>query len=323
MTPPKTLRYSSASPRQSKIQKRRAETIVYNLFMRNITVVLKAWLFGTACCGASFASSLSPVEATINALGTYDVSGAPPLSYFSNSADGVTVLATAVGLVPSVSAGGSITSSSGVGGATATLTYQFELVGPSGNVPIFIQGGVTSFVSDFESDPIVSAEAYVQVTGPLGDLLYLSTNSDDLGTLATSSCTAPTNGYVGMECTGAGIAFTGSDTITANVPYTVQLFANGGVVGFNYGATANASADPYIFIDPSFANANQYSILFSDGVSNSPLSTTPEPRSAALVCGALIMLIGLSAKRKMMNRQLSFLWCRISWWRISEPACNG
>jgi hypothetical protein len=39
-----------------------------------------------------------------------------------------------------------------------------------------------------------------------------------------------------------------------------------------------ASADPHIFVEPTFANASEFTLLISDGIENVPL-TTPARRS--------------------------------------------
>ena len=67
---------------------------------------------------------------------------------------------------------------------------------------------------------------------------------------------------------------------------TIELNA-GAAAGFPSGS-ATASVDPYIEIDPSFANASQYSLEFSDGVEN-----TPEPSSFWLTPAACCALAAL------------------------------
>lgn len=47
--------------------------------------------------------------------------------------------------------------------------------------------------------------------------------------------------------------------------------------------SARAFADPYIYIDPAFANASLYSIAVSPGVANVPLTPVPEPGSVLLL----------------------------------------
>ncbi len=59
----------------------------------------------------------------------------------------------------------------------------------------------------------------------------------------------------------------------------VAVFAT---AGGNAGS-AFATADPYIYIDPSFVNTAGYTITVSDGVGNTPASSAPEPASLVLV----------------------------------------
>ncbi len=54
--------------------------------------------------------------------------------------------------------------------------------------------------------------------------------------------------------------------------------------------SARAFADPYIFVDPTFPNADQYSILVSPGVGNTP--HVPEPGTLGLLLIPVIVLGG-------------------------------
>ena len=54
-------------------------------------------------------------------------------------------------------------------------------------------------------------------------------------------------------------------------------------IGDNFDAgSADASADPWIYIDPTFASGSQYRIAGSDGVANG-VSAVPEPSTFALL----------------------------------------
>ena len=64
------------------------------------------------------------------------------------------------------------------------------------------------------------------------------------------------------------------------------------------GQSATAFADPYIFIDPSFPNANLYSIVVSDGVNNSPFASAPAPEPASAALFALGVLFCAAARRR-------------------------
>jgi hypothetical protein len=53
-----------------------------------------------------------------------------------------------------------------------------------------------------------------------------------------------------------------------------------------------AWADPFIFIDPAFPLANEFSIIVSDGVSNQAPANVPEPSSLLLLGSAVIAIAG-------------------------------
>jgi hypothetical protein len=60
--------------------------------------------------------------------------------------------------------------------------------------------------------------------------------------------------------------------------------------------SARAFADPFIYIDPAFANASLYTIVVSPGVANVPLTPVPEPESGVLL-GIGAVVIGLLRRR--------------------------
>ena len=64
--------------------------------------------------------------------------------------------------------------------------------------------------------------------------------------------------------------------------------------------SANASADPRIYIDPSFADASAYRIVLSDGLGNgNAVSTVPEPSALALLVGGLVLAgLGVGTSRR-------------------------
>ena len=67
---------------------------------------------------------------------------------------------------------------------------------------------------------------------------------------------------------------------------------------------AAASIDPFIFVDPNFANASDYRITVLDGVANSPpVSAVPEPDDASLLLAGL-GLMGAVATRRSRNGRL-------------------
>ena len=59
---------------------------------------------------------------------------------------------------------------------------------------------------------------------------------------------------------------------------------------------SSASADPLIVIDPSFANAANYSIVLSPAVANAVESAVPEPKYVLLI-GAFAGLVWVTRSR--------------------------
>ena len=73
--------------------------------------------------------------------------------------------------------------------------------------------------------------------------------------------------------------------------------------GGNYGHFASAFADPYFYIDPSFADANQYQLIFSDGVANSPISApSPGPGVGLLSLAFIVLAAGWSKLQSLFAR---------------------
>jgi hypothetical protein len=75
--------------------------------------------------------------------------------------------------------------------------------------------------------------------------------------------------------------------IAAAASGTARLFAE----------SASATADPFLFVDPSFPNASVYSILVSPGVGNVPVPTATAPEPASVVLFALAVLFCAGARR--------------------------
>ncbi len=63
--------------------------------------------------------------------------------------------------------------------------------------------------------------------------------------------------------------------------------SNSITIGGSATGPSTAFADPYIEVDPNFANASDYSIVVSQGIGNTPVSAAPEPSSLALAAVAL------------------------------------
>jgi hypothetical protein len=109
----------------------------------------------------------------------------------------------------------------------------------------------------------------------------------------------------GTSCTDEG-DFGGTLSVLAESGQfnTIHLTA-GSEEAFSEGGTAGASADPLITIDPSFADAAEYSIVVSPGVANAlpPAMAVPEPSTwAMMLLGfAGVGFAGYRANRKSLS----------------------
>ena len=137
-------------------------------------------------------------------------------------------------------------------GATATLNYSFEIVGPSGTVPTLITAKANTGES-YTGATSAGAAAFLDVTGGSTSVI------DD------SAC----SGGSGQGCSSgeaSSFAVNGTFDLNANQYYNVSLSI--GADAFSYqsypylptSGTGYASIDPFIEIDPQFSGAAQYSL---------------------------------------------------------------
>jgi hypothetical protein len=239
---------------------------------------------------SNFAITLAPTLAaalltTLSALALPIVTLPNPTS----GAECTSVSGTVIDTTTSCSAGGGsaavtlspfagVTSSAVAGpnmssGADASLTYDFEVVGgnPGDVVPLLITANLVT-IANSASDAFASIYVDPGLAQAGGTQIVACTNE--------ALCTQP------ADFSGAFGVSVESGSVNS-----LELEVVSGQVASAGPENSSASADPLIVIDPSFANAGQYSIVLSPGVANAVASTTPEPGSAFLVIGALGVLI--------------------------------
>jgi hypothetical protein len=148
----------------------------------------------------------------------------------------------------------------------ATLDYSFEIIGgnPGDQVPVLI------FTNLFTS---IGGDAYAFSE------IIVSANSTFLGSVV--ACQS----YGGNCPSSVAANFSGSFavTVSSGTVDTLHLEVEASPNPALGPATASASADPLIEINPSFSNVADYSIVQSSGVGNATAST-PEPGTLMLIC---------------------------------------
>ena len=181
----------------------------------------------------------------------------------------------------------SVTSPGGSSGVLVNASYSFQVVGgnPGDIVPIMISTNLSSSATSLDH-AFAMAQTRVDTSA---------------GSFTEIVCT---NGSINPTCPTLNTTFSGTfawSAMSGEAGDTIHLEieAQSGDSGVPEGATA--SLDPFIFIDPNFANAANYSIIVSRGVGNGLPSSTvpvPEPGTMALSASGLIMLISRGSRAR-------------------------
>jgi hypothetical protein len=145
-------------------------------------------------------------------------------------------------------------------GGFAALNYNFEVVG--GNVGDVVPLLVTANLATI-ANSVSDAFASITVTTSLNTEEVVACTNE-------GPCTPGFSGSFGIS------AQSGSGS-------TIHLEVVAGQVSSLGPENSSASADPLIVIDPSFANAANYSIVLSPGVANAVESPVPEPNCVVLI----------------------------------------
>jgi hypothetical protein len=243
----------------------------------------------TICSAHSGIISPEPLSAA-EYMGSNGISSPGTFNYTVLGGDGTvvdTVQIVMSGVNNMVSA--SQTTIAGVEGAQAEINYQFEILGPADpSVPILIS---------FSMQATGTGGNYASYAELITGNLLLDTYLCSASATATNKCgPATTNNFFGTS-----YATTLSTDVPTDVSNSLDIVAGS---DSGPGSTAFASLDPYIEIDPSFADAGDYTVVFSEGVSNgSPLNAVPEPGSLALLLSALCGFGVIRRRERALGRQ--------------------
>jgi MYXO-CTERM domain-containing protein len=181
-------------------------------------------------------------------------------------------------------------------GATAivALQYDFTVTGGSAGdlVPVLVQtSGFTDVTASDDPNNSNVASASIALFGISGVGGAIINNGP-----GDSACSAsPSNG---ADCFAELDSVLPLDLTSGSAERVfLQIIVSASSTS---GGTASASIDPYIFVDPQFANAGDYAITVSGGVANVP--PVPEPSAWTL---SLAGVGGLGAVRSRRRRQVA------------------
>jgi PEP-CTERM motif len=240
--------------------------------MKYIKSLLRAGILGSlpflACVSAKAQAPLPNASAFLYVEG---VSQTLP-GTLTESKDGGLSSGTATftpGLDPYLYA--SATAYSGLGAeASADYTYYFEVEGPSGSVPVLV---------------LAAGQAQTTSTAYYSDATFDIQNGGTYEVNESADATANTP---------ASFSFNQTVDMSANSVQEVDISAG---VSIGFTGSGNAWVDPQISIDPTFANASEYTLVFSPNF-------VPEPPATRL----LIFGFGLGGlfglRRKFRRRDL-------------------
>ena len=170
------------------------------------------------------------------------------------------------------------------GRAAATLTYELEVLGPPGSVPILIDVSGLVF-ADVGLDR--SATEIAQSNWSFEDVVLGPVYSDAL------------DSGLQHEDFSQTFSHTVFVTVTANHIHRVTMSVDLQVGGGNFGANGAALIDPVFSFAPGVDPS--YSFQFSDGIGNSSIPAVPEPYSVLLLSVGAIA-IGLLRRRSGLRR---------------------
>jgi hypothetical protein len=174
-------------------------------------------------------------------------------------------------------------------GAVAQAKYSFEVVGgnPGDLVPVDVS---------FDLRTAASVNGIDDIGGGIADA-FADINVLNHGQSILEKCASTdriTRDLCGVDFFSGSIALTAMSGDLSN-QLQLRAIAGTGPDPFGDSLSASAFADPFIFVDPAFARAGQYSIVLSPDVGNGIASPVPEPAT-------LLPLVAIFALFPLLRR---------------------
>jgi hypothetical protein len=152
----------------------------------------------------------------------------------------------------------------------AYATYYFGVLGPSAvDVPLILTGSAS--VSAHGCKPFNGCSS-AEVNEEAGR------NDGPIAAFGSGSCFEGSPNCRAYSFIQSLHLISSTATTTGDVGYTKLAIS---VIGYH--GSASGFIDPFITIDPSFANASQYSVVFSSGTGNPVAAAVPEPAEWAML----------------------------------------
>jgi hypothetical protein len=220
---------------------------------------------------------------------------------YAGSANGLPQASIAMAL--SSDPGGRVISES----LLSQVQYDMEIVGPLRTTPINV-----FFVPTGQGNINVDASGY-----STGIDLSLATGGDYAIAETCISINVDEHGETDTNCAQPGAApITNPGTTTSMLiqPNTLvplilsaaigETFASSPIDGSNAVVLVNGFVDPYTFVDPMDPMASEYTVVLSDGIGNSPPSSSvPEPSGLALLGSFMFGLLPIARSRSARSRE--------------------
>lgn len=192
------------------------------------------------------------------------------------------------------------------------LTYYFEIVNtnPSAtdtSIPVdmtYLQQGmgplpITSFAYDLATEvQLIESDDNVALLDSEWNLSV--DNTTDLSFCSNTLDGGNVLAYQSYSCTAFDSLQTNVFNLLPNTIYQITLADD---IYYADGTSVQASVDPYLQFDSSFADSADYSIVLSNGIGNSQLSQVPEPSHLAVTL--MVGLLGLTIYRNGLPRRRS------------------